>query len=211
MSRLRMLALPVLLISMGSFALTGCTTGGHFSVLGYSTQPNFDTSIATVYVPIAQNATYYRGIEFDLTRLVIREIESRTPYRVVSCQADADTVLDLKILFASKTMILAAPTNLVRDSEVAMNVELVWRDQRPGRRGDVLSQELPPDLGLAPLPGQEPVAHPKVVPLKVTPSATFIPELGGSLTTALYQANQRAAVQIVSMMETYRPCNPNGR
>src|SRR5215218_3507032 len=80
-------------------AAAGCTNpGGHFSVLGYTTEPNYDPGICTVYVPIAQNITFRRGLEFDLTRAVIREIGSKTPFRIVDCKEKADTELCLKVV-----------------------------------------------------------------------------------------------------------------
>jgi hypothetical protein len=41
----------------------------------------------------------------------------------------------------------------------------------------------------------------KAKPLILAPVGTFIPELGGSVTSAEWQAINRLAVQIVSMME----------
>ena len=43
--------------------LAGCTSDGHFSLLGYTTAPNYDTSIRTVYVPIFGNQTFRQGID----------------------------------------------------------------------------------------------------------------------------------------------------
>jgi len=37
-----------------ALALCGCESGGHFTFLGYTTRPNYDTCIKTVYVPIFQ-------------------------------------------------------------------------------------------------------------------------------------------------------------
>lgn len=46
----------------------------------------------TIAVPIFHNATLYRGYELSLTRVVISDLLTTTPLRVVS-QSDADTVL----------------------------------------------------------------------------------------------------------------------
>ena len=76
-------------------ALPGCESGGHFTFLGYTTRPNYDTCIKTIYVPIFQCDILLdetrRQIPFDLTRAVIREIEAKTPYKVVSDRGHADT------------------------------------------------------------------------------------------------------------------------
>ena len=79
-----------------------------------------------------------------------------------------------------------------------MGVELVWRDLRPGCTGSILSADRRPEEVLAqgPIPGAPPPP-----PALVSPQATFVPELGGSITSAQKQLVDRAAIQIVSMME----------
>src|SRR5262249_31118753 len=66
-----------------ALSLVSCEPGHNFTVFGYTTQPNYNCNIHTVYVPIFKNRTFYKGLEFDLTRAVIREIEAKTPYKVV--------------------------------------------------------------------------------------------------------------------------------
>ncbi len=36
----------------------GCTSDGHCTIFGYTTKPNYNCDIRTVYVPIFQNVTY---------------------------------------------------------------------------------------------------------------------------------------------------------
>ena len=49
-----------------------CASDGHVGFLGYTTAPNYDPGIRTVYVPIFKSkvleTTPYRGVEFTLTR-----------------------------------------------------------------------------------------------------------------------------------------------
>src|SRR5262245_14520127 len=59
---------------------------------GYSAKSTFSTDISSVAVPIFTNDAYTRDVEFELTDALIKEIESRTPYKVTS-EARADTVL----------------------------------------------------------------------------------------------------------------------
>jgi Lipopolysaccharide-assembly len=184
----------------GVFALTlaSCTGDGHFTILGYTTQPNYNLEIRTVYVPIFQNVTFARGLEFDLTRAVIREIESKTPFKVVDCREGADTELIGKIINTSKGVITLNQLGEVRDAQAGLSVELTWRDLRPGCTGTILSADPKKEevRGENPLPG--PKSPP---PALVTPSATYIPEVGGSVLAARKQLVDRAAIQIVSMME----------
>ena len=46
-----------LLLTAVVVALAGCTGDGHFTLFGYTTVPNYDMGIRTVYVPIFKNVT----------------------------------------------------------------------------------------------------------------------------------------------------------
>jgi hypothetical protein len=190
MLRRILLFLPALLL------LQGCEWDGNFTLLGYSTCPNYATSIHTVRVPIFKNVTYRRGVEFDLTRAVIREIEAKTPYKVVGEGCTADTELTGKIVALNKNVINRNQQNEVREAETALAVEVVWRDLRSG---EIFSQPKPgPGAAPPPPPANASAGPPPVV---VSSIGDFIPELGQSITTAQQQNVDRLAIQIVSMME----------
>jgi Lipopolysaccharide-assembly len=190
--------LGLLAVALG---IAGCTSDGNFRFLGYTTEPLYDPRIHTVYVPIAQNTTFRLGLEFDLTRAVIREINLKTTFRTVACREGADTELNLKLVTWRKNIFIPTPTNQNRQAEVGLGIEVFWKDLRPGRIGDVLSIAKPAITQEAPLPGIDPPPPPRQLPVLLLPSATFEPELGGSNATAEQQAIDRVAVQIVSMME----------
>jgi Lipopolysaccharide-assembly len=199
--RIRTCWIGLTLLAMAMVA-AGCTSEGHFRIFGYTTEPTYDPSIRTVFVPIAKNATLRRGLEFQLTMAVIREINSKPGYmRTVSCAEGADTELDLKIINWNKNVIIATPTNQVRQAQLGLGIEVVWKDLRPGKIGEVLSN---PKSALAkdpPLPGQIATLPAKAIPVVLLPIATYEPELGGSNATAEQQLIDRVAVQIVYMME----------
>jgi hypothetical protein len=181
-----------------ALALPSCSADGQLCLFGYTSAPNYDLSIRTVRVPIFENVTFRRGLEFDLTRAVIREIESKTPWKVVQdCEA-ADTELVGKIVSRSKAVTIFNQIGEIRDAETYLTVELVWRDLRPGHVGEILSgprrgrPDEPPEA-LGPPPAQPPVL--------VQSIASFIPEVGQSLTSAEKVNVDRLATQIVSMME----------
>ena len=54
--------------------MPACQSGGNFRMLGYSTAPNYDCNIHTVYVPIFKNTTFsvqytmFRGSDLTRTR-----------------------------------------------------------------------------------------------------------------------------------------------
>lgn len=187
-------------------ALTSCESGGHFTILGYSSRPNYDPCIKTIYVPIFENKTFWRGLEFDLTKAVIREIEAKTPFKVVNDRARADTILTGSIGSFQKMVINRNQLNEIREAETVLTAAVVWQDLRSG---EVLSQPKPKPTGpvFAPLPeigsGGTPDAPPNspARPVMVTSLGNYIPEIGQSTTTAIQQNVNRLAVQIVSVME----------
>jgi hypothetical protein len=204
-------------------AIPSCDWDGQFTVLGYTTRPNYDMAIHTVYVPIFKNRTLWKGLEFDLTRAVIRRIEQITPYKVTSNCQEADTELLGTIVSLNKNILNRNQLNEVREAETTLAVEVVWRR----RNGEVLSQPLPrggPPLSVPSLPaatglpdtpapvplGPAPAAPavavgptppPTPPPVLVQSIAGFVPEIGQSLTTAEQANVDRLAIQIVSMME----------
>lgn len=200
-------------LALSCLALTSCESGGHFSVFGYTTKPNYDPCIKTVYVPIFQNSTFYRGMEFDLTRAVVKEIEMKTPFKVVSDRDKADTELTGTIVAFTKQILNRNQLNEVREAEQVLTVGVVWKDLRSG---EILSQPRVPlanGQGDGPLPPLS--TGPSVAPTAANPSGsacppqpvivaatgTFAPEIGQSTTSGQQVALNRLANQIVQLME----------
>ena len=70
--------------------------------------------------------------ELQLTELVNKEIERRTPFKVVGTPEGADTILDGTINFADKNIIVENPFNLPRQL-IAMLHANVTLDAQPAR------------------------------------------------------------------------------
>jgi len=218
----------LLLLAASTLLLPSCNWDGNFTVLGYTTKPQYPDHIRTIYVPIFKNLTLWRGLEFDLTRAVIREIEAKTPYKVVSSPSCADSQLSGTIVSLNKNVINRNQLNEIREAETTLGVEIVWKDLRTG---EILSRPRPPataNTSIPPIPapietpgipvpeGTEgairppdyippgtPIgAPPPTPPVLVQSIASFIPELGESITTAQQKNVNRLAIQIVSMMES---------
>src|SRR5262249_32468268 len=110
MSRACRWLLPALALAACALILPSCTGDGHVTVLGYSTKPNYDPNIRTVRVPIFKDKTYMTvtpvvGMAQDLTRAVVREIELKTPFKVVQDCENADTELRGVITGFSKLLL----------------------------------------------------------------------------------------------------------
>jgi hypothetical protein len=187
--------LPTLLLCA---AANGCTSDGHIEILGYTTRPPFDTSIRTVYVPIFGNKTLDRGLEFEMTKAVIREIEWKSPYKVVDNRDAADTELIGTIAGRRKNVINVNPLGEVREAELGLIVEVVWKDVRSGK---ILS--VPNGIKLREGLGKPPDPNAKPVPVVITPTATYAPELGGSNASTQDAMMRQTAQQVVHMMESW--------
>jgi Lipopolysaccharide-assembly len=203
-----------LLLLLVCLPLASCENGGHFTILGYTTKPNYDTCIKTVYVPIFENKTFRRGLEFDLTQAVIKEIEWKTPYKVVSDRDKADTELTGTIVAYNKNILNRNQLNEIREGEMVLTVAVVWKDLHTG---EILSQPRAPGVSgpaFAPLPDLAPGAGgvptlpnaggppcPPTQPAIVASTATYAPEIGQSNASAQQINVNRLATQIVSLME----------
>jgi hypothetical protein len=214
-SRLVLIAAAVVLV-----AAVGCQGTGR-TLFGYQLGANelYDPNIRTVYVPVFHNRAFqttpYRGLEVEITRAVVREIGAKTPFKVVSDPDRADTELLGNVVSIDKTLLNRNQQNQVREAEVVVAVDVVWRDLRDGR---ILSSPRPalPPPGLPAPPGQLPPVVPfdpnvpqplpvcevpVVVPARVVATGRLLPELGETNASATKRVTDQIATQIVSMME----------
>ena len=100
---------------------------------GYSFASPFPQGITTIAVEVFENKTFDRGIEFELTDAVIKEIEARTPYKVTS-ESRADTILTGRIQRVERTQLSKSElTGLSEEVTVSVTIDLHWRDLRTGK------------------------------------------------------------------------------
>ena len=83
----------------------------------------YPAHIRTVHVPVFQSDSYRRGLGEWLTEAVVKEIERRTPYKVVGPDG-ADSVLQGRILADSKRMLAENLYDEPRQLEAALQVEI---------------------------------------------------------------------------------------
>ena len=139
--------------------------------------------IRTVYVPMFQSDSFRRNLGERLTEAVVKEIELKTPYKVVH-RPDADSTLSGRLVSDRKRVLAEDVNDIPRDIETDLVVEVNWFD----RRGGTLLQN-----------GRFNYAPPA---FSVAQNADFVPEGGQSVATAHQEAIQRLAEQIVNQMET---------
>ncbi len=200
------------LASLGTVALgsiAGCQGDGNFCFLGYTTAPPYDPNIRSVYIPVFKNVAFVttpnRGIEVDLTEAIVQELNTRkTPIRVQSDPAKADTELVGTIVGVNKLVLNRDRANYARQLEYVITVEVAWRDLRTGRALNGVAPPPPPPPPFDPsLPVQPPPPPPAtILPLRVTGRGRFLPELGESNATGMQMAIKDLAKNIVNMMES---------
>ncbi len=94
---------------------------------GYSTRSVFPDQIRTIAVPIFQNDTFDRDIEFHLTAALIRSIESRTPYRAAG-REQADSILMGQITKVElDPLSTSTTTGLGEEVVVRVTIDFQWR------------------------------------------------------------------------------------
>jgi len=148
----------------------------------YNVGNGYPAEIRSVYVPIFKNETYRRGIEFQLTEAVHKQIQQRTPFRLVH-EPLADTRLTGCIRDVRKRVLGETKFDDPRELELTLVVDIVWEDVR---NGGVLYEGT---MSLGPAE-----AH-------LVSQAQLAPEVGQSLATAYQTAIDRLSRQIVDKME----------
>lgn len=149
--------------------LTGCAT------YQIGNQALFRNDIRTVHIPVFQSDSFREFLGERLTEAVIKEVESRSPFKVATLQT-ADSVLQGKILLDQKRIAIESRTDEGRDVVVNLIVSVTWND-RYGRPLMKNSQ------------------------IQVNQFAHFVPEGGQSISTAHQNVIDKIARDIVSQME----------
>ena len=99
---------------------------------GYTSRSLINRKINTIYIPIFQNDTFRRGLEFDLTTALKEEIMSKTKLRIVQ-KDDADTILSGTIVKATEGMLSSNLADDIVESRVTVYVDIKLVDRRTGR------------------------------------------------------------------------------
>lgn len=160
MKLLRLVIIPSLL------ALTGCgyTQAGDAPSGGYQWRSLWREDVKTVAVPIFKNKDFTRGVEFSLTKAVISQIESHSPYKVVA-QERADTVLEGEIVSVTRQNVSSdSRTAIPQEQLVIYRIDFTWKDLRNGkilvqRRNFEQTTTYYPTLGEGQYVGQQSVAE----------------------------------------------------
>src|SRR5882757_9887882 len=169
-------ALQIALCILQFAALSGC--------IGYQvgTGSLYAPDVATVYVPMIESDSYRRDLGERLTEAVCKEIELKTPYKVVGTP-NADSILSARLITDTRRRVIQNGFSDPRVSETDLRAQVNWINRR--------RQPLVP-VQMIPIPTEL---------LAVSQTSNLIPEAGQSVATSQQQAIHRLAQQIVGTME----------
>jgi hypothetical protein len=158
------------------FFFTGCA--------GYQvgTRSLYEPDVTTVFVPMIESDSYRRDLGERLTEAVVKEIELKTPYKVVGTP-DADSILSARLVRDTRRTLVENAFDDPRVLEVELLAEVTWLNRRRQPIAPAQCVPLPPEL------------------VVIHQTAPLIPEVGQSVATSQQQAIERLAEQIVSTME----------
>lgn len=167
---------------LGILLLLAATAGCASYRVGH--QSLYRPDVRTVFVPVFESDSLRPHMGERLTEAVIREIQTRTPYKVVATP-DADSTLSGAIVRENKRVFARNKYNDSRGIVEELSAEVRWVNCQ----GDVLMQTT--SIPFAPMG------------LNTVSNSYFIPEAGQSLATAQQDAIAQLARQIVGQMEVW--------
>ncbi|MDR3111081.1 MAG: LPS assembly lipoprotein LptE [Planctomycetaceae bacterium] len=142
----------------------------------------YSQDIETVYVPIFKSDSFRQGIAERLTEAVVKRIEMKTSYKVVS-RPNADSTLTGELISENSAVFLSNREGDPREKIYSFAVKIQWVDRRQNKLREFDSitwNDASAEIGT------ETVA---------------IPEFGHSQATVEQTAIDRIADRIVGMME----------
>ncbi len=98
---------------------------------GYRAGELMPEGVRTVYVQAFDNRTFRRGLEVDLTRAVVSEIELRTPL-VLASRDEADSILSGEVLEANEQTRIKSERGRILLQRTTVKVRFRWRDRLTG-------------------------------------------------------------------------------
>ena len=98
----------------------------------YTSKPMHPENIRTIHLPIFDNRTFRRTLEFDLTRAIKTELLHKSDFRLADRES-ADTELSGEIVDIRENVLLEDLNDDTVQTSVTVTVDLIWRDLRTGR------------------------------------------------------------------------------
>ena len=108
-------------------------TGSVGGVGGYQWKSLYRDDVRTVAVPIFSNRSFRRGVEFQLTKAIVNQLEAQSPYKVVPRER-ADTILEGEITdIFIRTYSQDPNTAVPQEQFYLVRINFTWKDLRTGK------------------------------------------------------------------------------
>ncbi|MEE9395075.1 MAG: LPS assembly lipoprotein LptE [Planctomycetota bacterium] len=98
---------------------------------GYSSKSLLPAGATSIAIEIFENDTFYREIEFDLTREIASEFRRRTHYSIAS-RSRADLIMTGRIVDVRRPTLVESDNDFVSEQGVIVSAEVVLTDPRTG-------------------------------------------------------------------------------
>jgi hypothetical protein len=121
--------LPAAVAAVLICAAGGCGVGG---IQGYSNEWLHPQDVGSVYVEMFDTRSFRRGYEFSLTSAICKNIESRTPYKIVSNRDTADTILSGQLTLGQGVLSNDRYMGRPLEREVVVRVVFTWKNLKTG-------------------------------------------------------------------------------
>ena len=106
----------------------GCST-----FAGYSNDSIYPKDIKTVCLKMFDNQTFRRGVEYELSDAIAKRIEADTPYKIVTSEDYADSVMNGQIVSINESgLTVDRQTGLVLEKEVQIRAVVNWKNLKTG-------------------------------------------------------------------------------
>jgi len=100
---------------------------------GYSNESLFPAGVSTVCVKMFDNQTFRRGVEYELSDAIAKRIEAETPYKIVSNQDRADSVIEGQIVgIGEYALSTDRELGAVLEKEVEVRAVVQWKNLKTG-------------------------------------------------------------------------------
>ena len=159
------------------FSVTGCA-GYRFG-----NRTLYPPHIKTVYVPTCESSSFRPFLGERLTEAIVKEIEQKTPYKVVSSPEAADSILTCRLVNEGKRVVALDYYDDPRQVQYWFNVKVNWIDRQ--------QQPICPG-GAVPIPRES---------VDLLDTANMTAEVGQSGAVAQQEVINKIATRIVTMME----------
>lgn len=110
-------------------SVSGCS-----GLAGYSNESLYPQDIQSVRLEMFDNRSFRRGVEYELSDALAKQIEAMTPYKIISSRDRADSVISGQLVSIRETALtiereVAEPL----EKEVVLTAVVNWKNLNTGR------------------------------------------------------------------------------